>query len=1435
MADKDFVVKNGLVVNTNVLVVNGSNVGINTTTPDAVFTVNGTANVAGNTSLAGQELEVTANATFFGNLHTKNSVYIDQTLYVGNTATMVQDLPTIMQAVDNFNGFVMISSQNLSQEDDACADLLIYADITNGLSNFNDLGINNSRFDGRIHRIIVNAAANSWSLGETVFQRNGAGANIAVGQIRDILSINSTAVSLKIRVSEDDGIPTYVGMPDFANTTGSNLSLRAVTSGANADVLHAVPFGSTAANTLSRRNYAFTVAKRGDGYLYNANSALTIGTTSGGIRSETISVSTSFSGSANVLTVRSGNTAQVKPDMEVTGTGIDTGTYVTSVVNSTAFKISKPTTGTGSGSISLRDEFYDLTEANNPIIFHVGGMMSKNEIARFSGTGNFTIGPNTTSRDAKLTVNGTANLAGQVNVGANLNVVGNINTSANVYAPRGIFSTSANVGNVSISTTAIDIGANVNIDPTGLRVTGNTLIPSMNISGGNITAGNDSISNTPTVRLVNSTSSANMTPGGMTAGIVVISANSSNGSVNVGSNVFMNATAISVGNTSSNVVLNMSEPDYKLKIQGGAYVNGNMVITTNLVVQGTMTYAGNTEANANFIPATNNAFDLGNTSYVWKTTYSRDVVVPTDGVITTGNSSLNATMRFDSLRVSNSSAFSNVSVNGLSLGNTTVNAQVSSSGLRIGNSTSNSVVTNISLAIGNSTVNAIVNSSSFSGNLFAVFANATTVNTTTLNGTIANVATVNASANVRVGANVTLNTGALIVANSSATSTLDGTSLNVGNSSVVSAPQIRVQNTTGATVINANFISTTSISGNLTGNVAATTISGNLTGNVAATTISGNLTGNVAATTISGNLTGNVIATVVNATTMNAARFQVGSAFSANSTDVFSPNLTVTGNLVVTGSLVSMNTVNMDVTDLNITVAKGVPTAGGADGAGITVDTANVSLVYSAASGNWLSNTGISVGNSSVNVTTNSSAFVGNVVATFANATTVNSTTVNATTVNASTLSIGSLFTANSTVVNAVSYNVGTRVVANSTVTNATHLNGQLASYYLDANNLTGALPYAVFPANIVNTTADFTRAGVTTFGANVVLGSSGLSANGGYGTSGQVLTSNGTATYWSSVSAGGGGTVTSVANGNGLTGGPITSTGTLSVTPGTGVVVNATGVHVNANYIATLTSNSSLFLGTFAASQYYRSGGADVSMQDGGTSSTLTATAGAVVYSNTVGMALTGVGTAGQVLTSNGSSAPYWSTTGAFETGTKILFQQTTAPTGWTKLLSHDNKALRIVSGTVGSGGTTGFTAAFASRTVSGTTGQTAADGTIGSTATTGTVGGTTLTASQMPAHQHSVVADFSGSDASPVVGAGQYVAQYNSTNSNATYGLKGTGTVATLGLTSAVGGGTSHTHSFTGSSHSHTFTGTGHTHTFSTSLDMSVAYVDAIIASKD
>jgi len=54
------------------------------------------------------------------------------------------------------------------------------------------------------------------------------------------------------------------------------------------------------------------------------------------------------------------------------------------------------------------------------------------------------------------------------------------------------------------------------------------------------------------------------------------------------------------------------------------------------------------------------------------------------------------------------------------------------------------------------------------------------------------------------------------------------------------------------------------------------------------------------------------------------------------------------------------------------------------------------------------------------------------------------------------------------------------------------------------------------------------------------------------------------------------------------------------------------------------------------------------------------------------------------------------------FPAGTIMLFAQTAAPTGWTKLTATDDAALRLTTGTASSGGTANFTTAFAARTIS-------------------------------------------------------------------------------------------------------------------------------------
>jgi hypothetical protein len=215
---------------------------------------------------------------------------------------------------------------------------------------------------------------------------------------------------------------------------------------------------------------------------------------------------------------------------------------------------------------------------------------------------------------------------------------------------------------------------------------------------------------------------------------------------------------------------------------------------------------------------------------------------------------------------------------------------------------------------------------------------------------------------------------------------------------------------------------------------------------------------------------------------------------------------------------------------------------------------------------------------------------------------------------------------------------------------------------------------------------------------------------------------------------------------------------------------------------------------------------------------------------------------------------------------GSLMLFQQTSAPTSWTKITTHNNKALRVVNGSAGSGGSTAFTSIFTSRAVSGSIAQFSApiaqataggtiatanvavnQGNVGTNATAagGSVGNHTLATNRIPSHTHSTIIStqvaptpISTADMPPR-GFGSAPGSTSRPGNNPT------------------GGGAVHAHPFSGSPHSHStpahnhatpvhnhgFTGTqhahaspGHNHGFTgTAQDFAVLYVDVIFASKN
>ena len=168
------------------------------------------------------------------------------------------------------------------------------------------------------------------------------------------------------------------------------------------------------------------------------------------------------------------------------------------------------------------------------------------------------------------------------------------------------------------------------------------------------------------------------------------------------------------------------------------------------------------------------------------------------------------------------------------------------------------------------------------------------------------------------------------------------------------------------------------------------------------------------------------------------------------------------------------------------------------------------------------------------------------------------------------------------------------------------------------------------------------------------------------------------------------------------------------------------------------------------------------------------------------------------QIKTYNSSTTNFDVLSG-FPSGTKMLFQQTAAPSGWTKDTTTNNRALRVVSGTVGTGGTHDFTTVFSSAVTF-----------------TGTVAGHSITVSEMPSHAHGVT-DPGHSHA--LTAARQFGSSESGNGDNECENQNFSTSSSVTGISiQAAGGNQAHSHGFTGSA-----------------VDFEVAYVDVIIATKN
>lgn len=135
------------------------------------------------------------------------------------------------------------------------------------------------------------------------------------------------------------------------------------------------------------------------------------------------------------------------------------------------------------------------------------------------------------------------------------------------------------------------------------------------------------------------------------------------------------------------------------------------------------------------------------------------------------------------------------------------------------------------------------------------------------------------------------------------------------------------------------------------------------------------------------------------------------------------------------------------------------------------------------------------------------------------------------------------------------------------------------------------------------------------------------------------------------------------------------------------------------------------------------------------------------------------------------------------FPVGTRMVFQMTTPPTGWTKETgaAYDDAALRFETGTISTGGSVAFNDVFKSWTF------------------TGTVGSDTPSTTKMAAHAHTISMQVDDNSAD----AGNHARRDDTTNGNVN--------------TSSVGSGAAHDHTLT-----------------MNAASLAVKYVEACVAEK-
>ena len=506
------------------------------------------------------------------------------------------------------------------------------------------------------------------------------------------------------------------------------------------------------------------------------------------------------------------------------------------------------------------------------------------------------------------------------------------NTSGN-WENHSINGTASQV-NVSFSSQDITISLESNVVINTLLTVGNSSVNAV-VNSTSVTTSNLAATNTITVG-----SNVTVNTSGVSIGNSTVNSFFSSESIFIGANASINATSVSVGNSSANSIINST-----------AVSATSLLVGSNVTVNTSSFFVGNSTVNSvvNSTSITSQSVSTSNLASTNTITVGSNVSINTSTIFV-GNSTVNTTIQAGNiaLRGTQLTLGTDVVINDttITVGNSSVNAVVNSTSVSTGNLFATNAITvgsNVTintsalllplLNVGNSTVNSVLTSTSLTTNtanvLFVTVGSNVTVNVSSFFVGNSTVNTRIQSANIALGSNVVLNDTSLSIGNSSVNTSINSTSITAINvfSQSVNTVSIFVSNTAevvGSITARANVTVNGALVIANTAQLGNTTITGFIT--------VGNSTVNSAINSTSVSATSLLVGSnvVVNTSAFFVGNSSVNAVLTATTLDVDGTvtatngsfvDLSVSGNLTVTGTLTTLDTVNLVVKDPLIKLA----------------------------------------------------------------------------------------------------------------------------------------------------------------------------------------------------------------------------------------------------------------------------------------------------------------------------------------------------------------------------------------------------------------------------------------------------------------------------------------------------------------------------------